>query len=253
MRIEIPKFCPCCEYPLTLVNEQLFCKNTACGAQLNKKLEHFTKTLGIKGFGPKTIEKLELADIVEVFYLDEDNVTEALGSQKTAQKLLAEVEAARSADLATVLASFAIPLVGSTASAKICSVVSSVDEINTETCKQAGLGDKVTANLVSWIETDLPEMRQFLPFSFKSEKRTTANADGKTVCITGKLKTYKTKAEAYKALEDAGYKVVESVTKATNYLVDEGDKGSTKRSKAESLGIPIISNIETFLKETQND
>ncbi len=251
MRIEIPKFCPCCEYPLTFVNEQLFCKNTACSAQLSKKLEHFAKTLGIKGFGPKTIEKLNLADIVELFYLDLDAVTEALGSQKTAEKLIAEVESAKHADLATVLASFSIPLVGNTASTKICTVVSTVDEITVETCKQAGLGDKVTANLVSWLETDLPEMRQFLPFSFKSEKRTTANTNGKTVCITGKLTTYKTKSEAYKALEDAGYKVVESVTKSTDYLVDEGDKGSTKRSKAESLGIPIISNIETFLKETK--
>lgn len=248
MRIEIPKFCPCCEYPLVMVGEQLFCKNNGCGAQLSKKLEHFTKTLGMKGFGPKTIEKLNLADITELFYLDYDDVVSAVG-KTTATKLLDEIEKAKAADLATVIASFAIPLVGNTASTKICAVVSSIDEITTETCKQAGLGDKVTANLVSWIETDLPEMRQFLPFSFKSEKRTTANANGKTVCITGKLKTYKTKSEAYKALEDAGYKVVESVTKTTDYLVDEEDKGSTKRSKAESLGIPIISNIETLLKD----
>ncbi len=247
MRIEIPKFCPCCEYPLTMVGEQLFCKNNGCSAQLNKKLEHFTKTLGIKGFGPKTVEKLNLADITELFYLDYDELVAAVGTT-TANKLIAEIDKAKGADLATVIASFAIPLVGNTASTKICSVVSSIDEITIETCKQAGLGDKVTANLVSWIETDLPEMRQFLPFSFKSEKRTTANANGKTVCITGKLITYKTKAEAYKALEDAGYKIVESVTKATDYLVDEGDKGSTKRSKAESLGIPIISNIENLLK-----
>jgi NAD-dependent DNA ligase len=251
MRIEIPENCPCCSYPLTMIGEQLFCKNTGCSAQLNKKLEHFTKTLGIKGFGPKTIEKLELADIVQIFYLDLESVTEALGSQKTAEKLIAEVETAKSAPLATVLASFAIPLVGNTAATKICSVVSSIDEITTETCKQAGLGDKVTANLVSWIETELPEMRQFLPFSFKSEKTTTANADGKTVCITGKLKTYKTKAEAYKALEDAGYRIVESVTKATDYLVDEDNKGSTKRTKADSLGLKIINNLEEFLKETK--
>ncbi len=247
MRIEIPKFCPCCDYPLIMLGEQLFCKNGGCSAQLNKKLEHFTKTLGIKGFGPKTIEKLNLADITELFYLDYDELVSAVG-KTTATKLLDEINKAKNADLATVIASFAIPLVGNTASTKICSVVSSIDEITTETCKQAGLGDKVTANLVSWIETDLPEMRQFLPFSFKSEQRTTANANGKTVCITGKLTTYKTKAEAYKALEDAGYKIVESVTKATDYLVDEGDKGSTKRSKAESLGIPIISNIENLLK-----
>jgi NAD-dependent DNA ligase len=43
------------------------------------------------------------------------------------------------------------------------------------------------------------------------------------------------------------------VTKATDYLVDEEDKGSSKRKKAESLGITIITNLNTFLKENKND
>jgi DNA ligase (NAD+) len=253
MRIQIPTECPCCNYTLELVNDQLFCRNTACGAQLNKKLEHFCKTLGIKGMGARTVEKLGLADITELFYLEQDQVVDAVGSTKIAEKLLTEIDKAKSADLATILASFSIPLVGNTASTKICSVVSSIDEINQETCKQAGLGDKVTQNLLSWLETDFLEMREFLPFSFQSSKNSIVNTGGKTVCITGKLSSYKTKAEAYKALETAGYKAVESITKTTDYLVDEEDKGSTKRKKAESLGITIITNLNTFLKENNND
>jgi len=252
MRIQIPTECPCCNYKLELVNDQLFCRNTACGAQLNKKLEHFCKTLGVKGMGSRTVEKLGLADITEVFYLEPEQVVEALGSEKVALKLLDEIERSKMADLATVIASFSIPLVGSTASKKLCEVVTSVDEISYETCKQAGLGDKVTQNLLSWLETDFQEMREFLPFSFKSQKNSNTSS-GSTICITGKLSSYKTKAEAYKALEEAGYQPVESVTKATNYLVDEEDKGSSKRKKAESLGITIITNLNTFLKETKND
>lgn len=254
MRIEIPTECPCCNYPLELVNDQLFCRNTACGAQLNKKLEHFCKTLGIKGMGSRTVEKLGLSDITELFYLDTDQVVETLGSEKVALKLLDEIERSKSADLATVIASFSIPLVGSTASKKLCEVVTSVDEISYDTCKQAGLGDKVTQNLVNWLETDFQEMREFLPFSFKSQKNSnTNNTNQKTICITGKLSSYKTKAEAYKSLEEAGYTPVESVTKTTDYLVDEEDKGSSKRKKAESLGITIITNLNTFLKENKND
>lgn len=255
MKIEIPTTCPCCDYKLELVNDQLFCRNTACGAQLGKKVEHFCKTLGIKGMGPKSVEKLNLQDLTELFYLDQDSVTEALGSEKTATKLLAEIDGARQADLAIVLASFSIPLVGATASQKICSVVEHISEINYETCKQAGLGDKVTENLVGWLQTDFPDLQEFLPFSFKSNRNstTTSNSNNKTVCITGKLSSYKTKAEAYKALETAGYKAVESVTKTTDYLVDEEDKASTKRKKAESLGIQIITNLNTFLKENTND
>ena len=253
MRIEIPTECPCCNYPLELVNDQLFCRNTACGAQLNKKVEHFCKTLGIKGMGSRTVEKLGLSDITELFYLDSEQVVESLGSEKVALKLLDEIERSKSADLATVIASFSIPLVGSTASKKLCEVVTSVDEISYTTCKQAGLGDKVTQNLVAWLETDFQEMREFLPFSFKSQKNSNTNSNQKTICITGKLSSYKTKAEAYKALEEAGYTPVESVTKATDYLVDEEDKGSSKRKKAESLGITIITNLNNFLKEIKND
>jgi NAD-dependent DNA ligase len=67
------------------------------------------------------------------------------------------------------------------------------------------------------------------------------------------LSSYKTKAEAYKSLIEHGFKITESVTKTTDYLVDEGDKSSTKRKKAEELGIKIITNLDNFLRELNND
>lgn len=252
MKIAIPTHCPCCEYPLELVNDQLFCRNTACSAQLGKKLEHFCKTLGIKGMGAKTIEKLQLSDITELYYLELDDIAEALGSQKLAEKLFSEINNSRSADLTTILPAFSIPLFGNTASQKLTKVVNSVDEITHDTCKQAGLGDKVTNNLISWLETDFREMREFLPFSFTTNNnKPVANATGKTVCITGKLHSYKTKAMAHEALTAAGYRVVESVTKTLDYLVDEENKGSSKRTKADQLGIEIITNLPQFLKESK--
>jgi NAD-dependent DNA ligase len=253
MQIEIPKYCPCCDYTLELVNDQLFCRNQACSAQLNKKVEHFCKALGLKGFGTKTIEKLNLGDITEIFALDMASIINQIGSEKIAEKLIDEINRAKGSDLATVLSSFSIPLIGQTASNKIASVVNTVDDISVETCKQAGLGEKATQNLLNFIEIDLPEMRQFLPFSFTSSKQTVTQTPGKSVCITGKLKTFKTKTLATAALISAGYNVVESVTKTTNYLVDEENKGSTKRTKADTLGITIINNLENFLRETNND
>lgn len=252
MKIEIPTHCPCCNYKLELVNDQLFCRNQACDAQLLKRVEHFCKTMGIKGMGTKTIEKLELADITELYYLDLDTIAKQLGSVKIAQKLLQEIDRSRSAPLNQVLASMSIPLVGNTASAKICGVVSHIDEINLETCKQAGLGEKVTQNLLVWLDNEFPDMKEFLPFSFRSEI-SVQPVGGKTVCITGKLSSFKTKSEAYKHLTDSGFQISESVTKNTDYLVDEEDKSSTKRKKAEQLGIKIITNLETFLREQTND
>ena len=246
MKIEIPTHCPCCNYPLETVNQQLFCRNTACSAQLFKKIENFAKVLGIKGLGPKSIEKLNLGDLTELYYLDIDTASEALG-EKIAIKLLDEIERSKSADLATVLASMSIPLMGDTASKKIASVVNSIEEITLEKCKEAGLGEKVSDNLLNWLGTEYQEMKEFLPFSFKSSQVTVSESDGPTVCITGKLTSYKTKAEATDALVAAGFKVVESVTKTLNYLIDEGNKGSSKRQKAEQYGVTIVTNINDFL------
>lgn len=253
MQIIIPTTCPCCDSLLETINEQLFCRNTACSAQLNKKLEHFCKTLGIKGMGPKTIEKLNLADITELFYLEKQETVEALGSEKVAVKLLDEIERAKLADLATVLASFSIPLIGDTASKKIASVVSHIDEINADKCKEAGLGNIATNNLLDWMASDYLDMKEFLPFTFKSQPSKKINTNGLIVCITGKLKSYKTKAEATKALIAAGYQVTESVTKTTNILIDEEDKASSKREKAEKYGITIVTNLTEFLKKETND
>lgn len=252
MIIQIPTNCPCCDYPLELINAQLFCRNLACGAQLSKKIEHFCKTLSIKGLGPKTVQKLNLGDITEIFWLEEgEELTNTLGSDKLAEKLIIEINKATKSDLATVLASFSIPLVGNTAATKICSVVSHIDQINTETCKEAGLGAKVTENLISWLETDFQEIREFLPFDFKSKAVESKNTDSMTVCITGKLLSYKTKSEAAKVLAAAGFKVVETVTRTLNYLVDEDNKSSTKRKKAEEYGITIITNLNDLLTQKE--
>jgi NAD-dependent DNA ligase len=253
MKIEIPKNCPCCDYPLIFINDQLFCKNASCSAQLNKKLEHFTKTLGIKGFGPKTVQKLDLADITEIFYLDRDTVIEVLGSDKVADKLLVEIEKAKGADLATVIASFSIPLIGGTAATKISKVVKHIDELTLEKCKEAGLGDKAAHNLLDWFDNEYPELKEFLPFSFSSESTFTSVDTDKTICITGKLSSFKTKAEAADALSALGFKVVESVTKTLKFLVDEQDKDSSKRKKAEQYNITIITNLKNFLEENTND
>lgn len=252
MIIQIPTDCPCCDYPLETVNVQLFCRNLACSAQLSKKIEHFCRTLSIKGLGPKTVEKLNLADITEIFWLEESDLVDALGSDRLAEKLLLEISKATKADLATVLASFAIPLVGNTAATKICSVVAHISEITEETCKVAGLGAKVTENLLTWLSTDFLEIEEFLPFDFRSRNAETPNTDNLTVCITGKLVSYKTKSEAAKVLAAAGFKVVETVTRTLNYLVDEDNKSSTKRKKAEEYGITIITNLNDLLtkKET---
>lgn len=253
MKIKIPTECPCCNSKLELVKDQLFCRNKSCEAQTAKRVEHFCKTLGIKGMGAKTIEKLELGDITEIFYLDKQEITTKLNSEKIAEKLLDEIDKSKSAPLAIVLASFSIPLMGSTASNKLCTIISTIDDINLDSCKKAGLGDKVTYNLLNWLETEFTEMKQFLPFSFRNKIPVTININKQNICITGKLSSFKTKAEAYSILKEHGFNISETVNKSLSYLVDEEDNNSSKRKKADQLGIKIITNLQTFLREYIND
>ena len=66
-----PTECPSCGTGLTVVNDLLYCYSTNCSAQKQKSIEHFAKTLKIKGLGPATIEKLEITDFDQVYLYDE--------------------------------------------------------------------------------------------------------------------------------------------------------------------------------------
>lgn len=243
-RIEIPTNCPVCDSKLELVKDQLFCRNKSCEAQVYKKIEHFSKTLKIKGLGPATIEKLQLEDITQIYYLDKDEVAEVIGD-KLAVKLLEEIENSKTSDFATVLSAMSIPLIGSTASTKLSEFCNNFDEINSKTCKDAGLGEKATNNLQDWIYFEYPELKDFLPFKF--EKGIVQILNGPLVCITGKLSSFATKKDAAIALNAKGYQVTDNLTKTVNFLIDESNKSSAKRIKAESYGIPVITDLKNFL------
>lgn len=252
MKINIPTHCPVCDSELEKVNDQLFCRNSACSAQLYKKMEHFCRTLGIKGMGEKTIEKLDLGSLAELFYLDRNDAIKALNSVVIVDKLLGEIDRAKKAPLATVIASFSIPLIGTTAGGKLAQVVNSLEDITADTCKKAGIGEKATAYLLNWKNTEYQELKEFLPFNFSTSSNTLPT-NVETICITGKLISFKTKSEATAVLNSMGFKVSDSVTKTTKYLVDEGNSNSSKRQKADEYNITIITNLNDFIKKVNTN
>jgi len=81
IRIEPPTKCPSCGSQLELVKDQLFCRNPDCGAKSSKKLEHFAKTLKIKGLGPKTIEKLPLTSIPDIYSMSKKEIVDEIGEK----------------------------------------------------------------------------------------------------------------------------------------------------------------------------
>lgn len=249
MKIQAPTHCPSCSSTLEWRNDLLYCENTACEGKGVQKLEHFAKTLKIKGLGPATIDKLQLESIFDIYDMSLDLLTELLSSEKLAGKLFLEIEGSKSASLQEVLPAFSIPLIGKSATGKLCSVLSNLDDLTVEICEQAGLGPKATQNLMIWFREEYLPYYKSLPFSFTSATMVDrpSNTSMGIVCITGKLTSVKTKAEAERLLVDAGYTTKSSLTKDVTILLNESGLESAKTKKARDAGISIITNLNNLI------
>ena len=246
-----PKVCPACDTLLVWENDQLFCDNTRCSGKTSKKIKHFASTLKIKGLGPRTIEKLEITSIFDLYQLPLEMMIVALNSEKLAVKLFREINTSKTADLVDLLPAFSIKLIGNTASQKVCEQVESLLELNEEVCERAGLGPKATDNLLDWFYEEFTDGYDRLPFSWNTKVKKTKKDKG-IVCISGKLKSYSTKAAAKKILEKKGYLVKSSLTKDVNILINESGIQSAKTKKAQEQGITIITNLKLFLVGENN-
>ena len=244
--ITAPDKCPSCGHTLEWENQLLYCRNTLCGDQSSKKIEHFAKTLKIKGLGPAAITSLALESINDIYAISEYEIVNLLGSQKLGEKLFTEIENSIKAPLNILLAAFSIRLIGKTASEKLSAVCESIHDINEDSCAKAGLGPKATESLLQWIEEEYPLLDIPHSFAFESPKVRT----GGVVCISGKLKSFGTKAQATEALEQHGYTVKSSVTKDVTILINESGVESQKTIKARESGVTIVENLLTFLGET---
>jgi NAD-dependent DNA ligase len=245
--IQPPTNCPSCSSVLVWIKDQLFCKNNECDAKSFKQLEHFAKTLKIKGLGPNTIEKLDITNILDIYDLPLDYISVQLNSERVAIKLHDEIEKSKTQPLNTVLPAFGISLVGKSATDKLSQVAEHISDINAEICKRAGLGPKVTENLLNWIETSL-ETYIDLPFSWEFSKDTRPKGENGVVCITGKLKSYPTKAAAKAVLESLGYTVKDSLTKDVTILVNESGVDTAKTIKAANDGVRVITNLNEIME-----
>jgi len=246
--IKAPTNCPSCGSTLEWSNHLLYCKNTLCSSQAAKRVEHFAKTLKIKGLGPATIAKLGLTDVADIYMLTEEIIAESLNSNKLAEKLMFEINNSTDAPLNLLLPGFSIPLVGKSAADKLSLVCESIFDINDVTCRSAGLGPKVTENLLNWLETDFPIYKN-LPFSFNFNQVVQPTNKKGCVCISGKLHSYKTKAEATEILTKLGFEVKSSITKQVTILVNESGIESAKTKQARESGLIIVTNLKDFIGE----
>ncbi len=242
-----PEVCPSCESPLEWKNDMLYCTNILCPAQIQKRIEHFARSLKIKGLGPKSIEKLGVTSLLDIYNLSYYNIKCALSSEKLAIKLLREINHSRKASMNDVLPAFSIPLIGKTAATKLSSKIKSLFDLDEDKCKAAGLGPKATESLLSWYSDEFEDSLKKLPFDWQFQTPKIATETKGAVCISGKLSSFKTKAEATKALSYAGYVVKSSLTKDVTFLVNESGIESAKTKEARERGITIITSLNEWI------
>lgn len=270
----------------------LYCTNEKCAArQLGKLMNTFSReALNVKGLGESQIVDLLEAGLVDEtaasFFRMKNHPTEKIEDllqkdgwgKKKWENLLAAIETARDTTLQKFMYSLNVTYLGSDLSKKLSAywrgnIGNFVDFIDRAAEKPAaaleeltaldGVGEGKAAPLVEWAgvvragtkeRKDLDDLVSYLRFdtsAYEGEKND-ASLSGLTFVITGTVNVYKNRDEFKTFVEARGGKVAGSVSKKTDYLVNNDTASmSGKNKKAKELGIPVISEdefIEKFSK-----
>lgn len=256
----LPETCPSCGAALVREGDEavLRCVSSTCPAQLTRNLIHFASrdAMDIDGLGEALIEQLadagKLRSPADIYRLTAEDIASLDRSgDKTAANLLAAVERSKQNELWRLLFGLGIRLIGAKASKLLEGAFADMDAILAATKDDfsaiEGFGEIMAQSLYDYLS--LPQSRaligelQELGLNMKSARRQEDDRfAGRTFVLTGTLPTL-SRAEASERIESHGGKVSSSVSKKTDYVLAGEDAGS-KLTKAQQLGIPIITEQE---------
>lgn len=264
----MPQLCPSCGEPVFYDADEgaaVRCTNSRCPAQLSRGIEHFASkdAMNIDGLGPQLVEALLknhfIADAADLYSLKADEIKdmERMG-EKSATNLIQALERSKSAGLERLIYALGIRNVGAVAAAALAQHFGSL-----EACMNAGMEElcslpdfgEITAECVVNFFSH-PQNRELCerlqaaglltsPVKLPKDDFLT----GLTFVLTGTLPTL-TREEASERIRQAGGKTAGSVSSKTSYVV-AGEAAGSKLTKANQLGIPVLSEQEllTMLDE----
>ncbi|NSK97604.1 NAD-dependent DNA ligase LigA [Blautia massiliensis] len=266
----IPHTCPACGQETVVKKENdvecLFCVNPGCPAKKIKSFGLFTSrdAMNIDGLSEATLEKFiargfihDFGDIFEISrYKDEIVEMEGFG-QKSYDNLMESLERAKETTLPRVIYSLGIANIGLANAKVICRHFDNdLDRIRHASLEEVSdidtIGPVIAGNLVAYFRDEdnnrrLDHLMRFLHIQEESPKQEQI-FEGMNFVITGSLVHFGNRSEAKELIESLGGKVTGSVTKKTNYLINNDiQSNSSKNKKARELGIPILSE-EDFRK-----
>ena len=260
-----PKMCPECGAKLVRVEGEAAwrCPNeAACPPQIKGKIEHFVsrKAMNIDGLGSETIDLLYsqglLKNIADIYALTQEDIAqqERLG-EKSAQNMLAGIEASKQVPWTRVLFALGIRMVGETTAKKLARKFPSIEQLQNASIEQListeDVGELIAQNIINYFNDSqnmlIINRLQQAGLQFKSpdneEAMLSNKLEGKSIVISGVF-THHSRDEYKNIIELHGGKNVGSVSKKTSFVLVGDNMGPEKRKKAESLGVALLSEEE---------
>lgn len=254
--IELQESCPACGTEPIWDGIFLRCPNPSCGAQTQRRIQHFAQrgAMDIDGMGESLVEQLVEAklakDPADLYQLTLEQLSglERM-AEKSAQNVLAGIEASKKADLWRLIFGLGILHVGAGAARALATHFGSLEAVEKATeeelCQVRDIGEVVAKSIVTWFSRE--ENRELLHRLREAGVNTKAQQmavktggtklTGKTFVLTGTLS--EPRENVKERIIAAGGKVSGSVSKKTDYLV-AGENAGSKLDDAQRLGVKIL-------------
>jgi DNA ligase (NAD+) len=257
----MPEECPVCGSPVDTSEANYFCTGgLSCPAQLRRTIQYYASQAGldIEGLGPERVDQLIEAGLVEdladLYRLDAEDLAALEGwGERSAEKLLAEIEDARDPPLASFLSAIGIQSVGPAIARSLAEEFGTIEAVldaDREALRGVpDVGPTVADHVREFL--DSPKNREVIGALLKEVdpqpvERAEEGGDelaGLTFVFTGALEWF-TRGEAQKLVERHGGSATSAVSGNTDYLVVGENPGASKRNDAEDNDVPVISEEE---------
>ena len=274
--IEIPKICPYCGKPTKIKKENdsevLYCTNAQCESKLVNKLDHFC---GKKGLDIKGLSKATLGKFIEWGWVEsiEDlyNLSNAHGMEliqkpgfgvKSAAKILNAIEDSKHTTLDAFISAIGIPLIGRAVAKDLTNYFETYEDfrnaVNDDKYDFSMLdnfGVEMNKSIKNFDYAEADKISKLLIFETPvvNNVQINNNLTGKTIVITGKLTTFKNRAELKAVIESHGGKVSDSISGKTDLLINNDvNSTSSKNKAAKARNIPIISELDFMRQYLEN-
>ncbi len=255
----IPKVCPICGAEALRDEDEavIRCQNLDCPAQIARSIEHFASrnAMNIEGLGEAIVQQLLdngfVHNVADLYELDVQTVMQITGGVKSAENLINSIEKSKQNGLDRLVFALGIRGIGQRAATLLCERFGDMDSIMAalplEICMIDGYGQIMADSVYNAMREPhriklIERLRSYGVNMRYNSGRLSDELAGKTFVLTGTLPTL-TREQAKQMIEQRGGKCSGSVSKKTTYVL-AGEEAGSKLTKAQELGITIISEQE---------